>query len=141
LVADLTHPAATMPCDTTGETARAVFADRPELTGLVLVDEYQRPMLSLNRDRFMVAITGPFGHSLHARRSASGLGDPPRTLGLGASLTDAIEMVADTPSQRMYDDIVVVDHHGRCQGVLRIGDLVRDLAQRQSAPAVGSERS
>lgn len=134
-VADLAHPAAMVPCDITGEAARLVFADRPELTGLVLVDEHQRPVLSLNRDRFMVAITGPFGHSLHARRSASGLGDPPRVLDLGASLTEAIELVADTPSQRMYDDIVVLDDRGRCQGVLRIGDLVRDLAQRQANPA------
>lgn len=134
VVADLAHPAAMIPHDTTGEAARELFADRPELTGLVLVDDHQRPVLSLNRDRFMLAITGPFGHSLYARRRAADLGDLPRTLGMGASLAEAIDMVADTNAQRMYDDIVVVDGPGRCHGVLRIGDLVRDMAQRQSAP-------
>lgn len=60
-----------------------------------------------------------------------GLADRPRTLGLDASLTEAIDMVADTLARRMNDDIVV-DEQRRCQGVLRVGDLVRDLAQRQS---------
>lgn len=133
LVADLAHPAATMPEDTPGETARAVFADRPELSSLILVDEAQRPVRALNRDRFMLAITGPFGHSLHARRPAAGLGDPPRTLDMRATVSDAIDMLADTPSRWMYDDILVLDDGGRCHGVLRVGDLVRDLAQRQAA--------
>lgn len=132
VAADLAHPAAAMPGDTTGETARSVFADRPELTGLVLVDEHQRPLLSLNRDRFMLAITGPFGYSLYANRPAAGLGDPPRTLHLEASLADAVDMVATAPTQRMYDDIVLIDGQGRCQGVLRVRDLVRDLAQRRT---------
>jgi hypothetical protein len=111
-----------------------MFAARPELTGVVLVDDHQHPLLSLHRDRFMLAITGPFGHALHAKRPAAGLGDPPRTLGLQTRLSDVADVVADTPPRRMYDDIVVTDDYGRCQGVLRINDLVRDLAQRQTRP-------
>lgn len=134
VAADLAHPAAALPLDTIGDTARTLFAHRPELTGLVLVDEEHHPLLSLNRDRFMLAITGPFGHSLHAKRPAAGLADPPRTLHLQTSLAEAIDMVADTPTEHIYDDIIVTDHQGRCQGVLRIRDLVRDLAQRQDRP-------
>lgn len=133
VVGDLAHPAVTMPADTTGDAARAVFADRTELSSLVLVDEQLRPIVVLHRDRFMLAITGPFGHSLHARRPAAGLGEPPRTLGGDADLAEAIAMVADTPGHWMYDDIVIVDRDGCCRSVLRIGDLVRDLARRQEA--------
>lgn len=131
VAADLAHPAATVPLDTTGQTARALFAHQPELTGLVLIDDQQHPLLALNRDRFMLAITGPFGHALHAGRPAAGLADPPRILDLQTSLTEAVDLVADSPTERLYDDIVVTDHDGRCQGVLRIHDLVRDLAHHQ----------
>lgn len=134
VTADLAHPAATVPLDTTGETARALFAHNPELTGLVLVDDERHPLLSLNRDRFMLAVTGPFGHALHAKRPAAGLADPPRTLDLHTSLAAAVDLVAATAPQHLYDDIVVIDERGRCQGVLRIHDLVRDIAQRQEDP-------
>ncbi|HEY2723293.1 MAG TPA: EAL domain-containing protein [Pseudonocardiaceae bacterium] len=146
MAVELAHPAATMLSDTTAEAACALFADRPELTGAVVVDGKHRPLACLNRDRFMLAITGPFGYALHARRPAVELGEPPRTLGPKASLAEAIELVAETPVQRMSDDIVLLDYIGRCQGVLRIGDLVRDLAHRQAtfpaAPGVlGREHS
>lgn len=134
VVADLAHPASTLPLDATGETARAVFAQQSGLTGLVLVDEGRHPLLALNRDRFMLAITGPFGHALHARRPAAGLAERPRTLHLQASLTEAVDLVADSPAAHIHDDIVLTDHDGRCQGVLRVQDLVRDLAQRQDRP-------
>lgn len=131
-LAELTHPPVTVPQDATGEAVRAAFADRPELTGLVLVDSDHHPLLTLNRDRFMLAVTGPFGHSLYANRPAAQLGDPPRTLSRDATLSQAMELVADSPAHRMYDDIVVIDTHHRCHGVLRVGDMVRDLARRHS---------
>lgn len=134
---DLAHPPVTMPEDVVGEAVRAVFADRPELTGLVFVDADRCPVLTLNHDRFMLAITGPFGYSLYADRPAAQLGDPPRTLSHDATLAQAMELLADSPIQRMYDDIVVIDSHHRCHGVLRVGDLVRDLARRRSATGSG----
>lgn len=129
-VADLAHPAAILPEHATGEAARTVFADRPELTGLVLVDADGRPRHSLDRNRFMLAVTGPFGHSLYARRGAAQLAEPPRTAAALTSLTEAMQLVTSSPPDRMYDDIVLVDADGRCRGVLRVSDMIRNLVQR-----------
>jgi hypothetical protein len=123
-----------LPLNATGETARALFAHQPELTGLVLVDDEGHPLLLLDRDRFMLAISAAFGHALYARRPAAGLADRPRTLDLQTSVIDAVDRVAATSPQHIYDDIVLIDHQGRCQGVLRVRDLVRDLAHRQDRP-------
>lgn len=135
LARNLAHPPATMPSDSTGESVRAVFADHPGLTGVVLVDWQQRPITYLHRDRFVCAITGPFGYALHARRSAFALGESARALGPTATVADAVDLIAGTPPQRMFDDILVLDHIGRCAGVLRVDDLVRDLVQRHATPS------
>ncbi len=128
-ITDFMHPALTLPVAATAEEVRNVLSDRPAVTGVVLLDEVGRPCYTLDRNRFLLAVSGTYGHALHARREAARLGDPPRVLGAGASALAALELVRSSDAHRMYDDIVVVGSGGRCAGVVRIGDVVRGVAE------------
>src|SRR5690606_38813584 len=66
-------PATTLPHDVTAEKVREVLADHPEVNGVVLVDSRNRPQWTIDRNRFLLAVTGPYGHALHAHRPASRL--------------------------------------------------------------------
>lgn len=128
-ITDFMHPALTLPISALADEVRAVLRDRPTVTGVVLVDDDDKPCYTLDRNRFLLAISGAYGHALNARREAARLGDPPRVLESGSSATTALELVHSGETHRMYDDIVVVSSHGRCTGVVRIGDVVRGVAE------------
>lgn len=128
-ITDFVHPALTLPVTATAEEVRTIFSERPAVTGVVLVDEDARPCYTLDRNRFLLAVSGAYGHALHARRDAARLGDPPRVLGSDSGAMAAMDLVRSSQAQRMYDDIVVVGRRGRCEGVVRIGDVVRGIAE------------
>jgi predicted signal transduction protein with EAL and GGDEF domain len=123
------HPALTLPISATAEEVRNVLRDRPAVTGVVLVDDDGRPHYTLDRNRFLLAVSGTYGHALHARREAARLGDPPRTLGSESSALAGLDLMNSSEPHRMYDDLVVLDAAGRCVGMVRIGDLVRGVAE------------
>ncbi|GGM62708.1 GGDEF domain-containing protein [Longimycelium tulufanense] len=128
-VTEFLHPAVTLPATATAEEVRRVLADRPTLSGVVLVDEQDRPLWTVDRNRFLLAVTGPYGHALHAKRSADRLADEPRTVGTATTALEVLDVVAATDPQRRYDDVVVVDDAGGCLGVVRISDIVRGMAE------------
>ncbi|MGH3915335.1 MAG: EAL domain-containing protein [Pseudonocardiaceae bacterium] len=128
-ITDFMHPASTLPVSATAEDVRNVLSDRPSVTSVVLLDDEDQPCYTLDRNRFLLAVSGVYGHALHARREAARLGDPPRTLGAGASAMAAVELMRSSEVHRMYDDIVVVCPRGRCAGVVRIGDVVQGVAE------------
>lgn len=128
-ITDFMHPALTLPVNATAEDVRTVLSDRPSVTGVVLLDSADKPRYSLDRNRFLLAVSGAYGHALHARRDAARLGDPPRILASGSSALAALELVRSSEPRRMYDDIVVIGSAGRCEGVVRIGDVVRGVAE------------
>lgn len=39
--------------------------------------------------------------------------------------------VAGRDAERVYDDLVVTDEVGRCMGVVRVADLIRQVAAMQ----------
>jgi diguanylate cyclase (GGDEF)-like protein len=84
---------------------------------------------SVDRSRFLLAVTGPYGHALHAKRAARRHADPPRLIRWDATALRLLEMVGDTESQRTGDDVVVVDDHGRCVGIVRLTEVVRCVAE------------
>lgn len=43
------------------DEARRIFTAHPDVHTVVLVDEDGRPLRTLERDRFFVAVTGPYG--------------------------------------------------------------------------------
>ncbi|MGH4018335.1 MAG: GGDEF domain-containing protein [Pseudonocardiaceae bacterium] len=135
-ITDFAHPAITLPAAATAEEVRDVLARHTSVTGVILVDGDGRPRYSLDRNRFLLAVSGAYGHALHARRDAARLADPPRVLASGSSALAALDLIGSSDPQRMYDDIVVVDPDGRCAGVVRIGDVVRGVAEANAERAV-----
>lgn len=128
-VDDFMHDATTVSADSTCEEVRRVLLDQDAVNGLVGLDERGRPRWSIDRTRFLLELTGPFGHALHARRPAARLADQPRTIRTGAGALELLDLVAENDIGRSNDDIVVVDGQGRCLGVVLVHEIVRGVAE------------
>ncbi|MCR3721860.1 MULTISPECIES: GGDEF domain-containing protein [Prauserella salsuginis group] len=128
-IKDFLRPARTVAADATCDEVRTVLVDDVALSGLVGVDADGRPRWSIDRTRFLLAVTGPFGHALHAHRPAQRLADPPHVIRNSASALEVLDLVSDSPSGRASDDVVVIDESGRCQGVVLMHELVRGMAE------------
>lgn len=123
-VASLAQPALVMHDDVTADVARRAFAAHPHAGSLLLTDVDRRPTGFLDRNRFMLAISGPYGHALYAKRPASGLAEPPRTIGLTTDVPAALEYCVSDRS-RCWDDLVLLDGSLRCAGIVRAADLLQ----------------
>ncbi|MFD4644678.1 EAL domain-containing protein [Lentzea sp. NPDC058436] len=123
------HPATVLPEHATSDEVREVFATQPSITGVVLLDDEGRPKWSVDRNRFLLAVTGPYGHALHAKREAARLADKPHVIGTESSALDLLDVVAGANRERTNDDLIVVDHNERCMGVVRVADVVRGVAE------------
>ncbi|WP_328608208.1 GGDEF domain-containing protein [Amycolatopsis sp. NBC_00345] len=135
-VGDFLRPATTLPEEATCDDVRAVLAAADAPSGVVGVDDDNRPQWSVDRTRFLVAVTGPYGHALHARRPAERLADQPHTIEAGASALEFLELVTDADWGRTGDDVVVVDGSGRCLGVVLVTEVVRGVAEAKVEEAV-----
>ncbi|MGC5012116.1 EAL domain-containing protein [Streptosporangium sp. DT93] len=120
-------PAVTLPCEATAEAVTDAFGGEPSITSVILVDDYQRPRGSLDRSRFLLSIAGRFGHALHGKKPAGRLADPARTVPRTTPAIAAMQ-VAGQDAERVYDDLVVTDEVGRCMGIVRVADLIRQVA-------------
>jgi diguanylate cyclase (GGDEF)-like protein len=136
LIADLRHDAVTMPESVTSDAVRDAFVHQPDINGVVLVDVDRRPMATVDRNRFLLAITGPYGHALHAKRSAIRHADPPRVIASDATALRLLELIGDADRGRTGDDVVVVDGDGRCTGIVRLTEVVRCVAEAKVEQAV-----
>lgn len=128
MVADYLRPATTLPEHATAEQALDVFAAHPAIDGVVLVDAEGRPKHTLTRNRFLIAVTGPYGHALNARKAAARHADAPRVVDADATGLRLLETVDDADWERSGEDVVVVDAAGVCVGVVRLGEVVRGVA-------------
>ncbi|GLZ28712.1 GGDEF domain-containing protein [Lentzea sp. NBRC 105346] len=128
-ITDFLHPATTLPEHATSDEVREVLASQPGITGVVLVDEEGRPRWSVDRNRFLLAVTGPYGHALHAKREAARLADKPHLIGPDASALELLDVVAHANRERTTDDLIVVDNADRCMGIVRVADVVRGVAE------------
>lgn len=135
-VTDFLHPALMLPVTATAEEVRATLAERPDVNGLVLVDEAWRPQWSIDRSRFLLIVAGPYGHALHAKREAARHADRPLVIDREATGMELLEMVGDTDWERTGDDVVVTDEGGRCVGVVRASDVIRGVADMKVEQAV-----
>lgn len=128
-VDDFLHPPRTLPEDATCDEVRKVLLDSGAPTGIVGVDAANRPVWTIDRARFLLDLTGPFGHALHANRPAARLADPPRTIRSGAGALELLDLVTDADQDRTADDVIVVDPRGSCVGVVLVHELVRGVAE------------
>lgn len=128
-ITDFMHSAVCLPISATGEVVRTVLGDRPAINGVVLLDDDGRPRYTLDRNRFLLEVSGAFGHALFAKREAARLGDEPRVLESNSSALAALELVRSSVAHRRYDDIVVLDSEGRCAGAVCVGDVIQGVAR------------
>ncbi|MGH3432030.1 MAG: EAL domain-containing protein, partial [Thermocrispum sp.] len=134
-VYDFIRPAATLPATVTCDEARQAFAADDEPTTMVGIDAAGRPRWTVDRSRFLLEISGRYGHALHATKPAERFADLPHTISGHAGALELLDMVADGEADRMYDDIVVVDRDGGCLGVVRVAEVVRGVAEVKIAEA------
>lgn len=123
-----------MPDNATADAVFSAFNSEPATTSVVLVDPAQRPRYTVDRTRFLLRLAGAYGHALHAHKPAMRLTDPPRPVPRTVLAIAALRAAGDD-AVRVYDDLVVVDEIGRCLGIVRVGDLIRSLAEQERRPA------
>ncbi|MFD9005747.1 EAL domain-containing protein [Streptomyces sp. NPDC059582] len=136
-IREFVRPAALLPVTASAIQVRTLLTGSPEVSGVLLVDRAGVPVRSVHRSRFLLSMSGRYGHALYADRPAAKLGDPPRTVGIDATAWEVLDVVAVGGQGRTSDDVAVVDHHGRCVGVVRFADLVRALAESRVEEAAG----
>ncbi|MFJ9249531.1 EAL domain-containing protein [Streptomyces sp. NPDC101776] len=136
-VREFVRPAALLPDSASADQVRALLTGSPDVSGVVLVGRDGVPVRSVHRSRFLLSMSGRYGHALYADRPAAKLGDPPRTVGVDATAWEVLDVVAVGDADRTSDDVAVVDRHGRCVGVVRLADLVRALAETRVEEAAG----
>ncbi|MFJ5262653.1 EAL domain-containing protein [Streptomyces sp. NPDC088387] len=136
-VREFVRPAALLPDNASAAQVRALLTGSPDISGVLLVDRDGVPVRSVHRSRFLLSMSGRYGHALYADRPASKLGDPPRTVGVHATAWEVLDVVADGDRARTSDDVAVVDGYGRCVGVVRLADLVRALSETRVEEAAG----
>lgn len=127
-VRDLAQAAVTLRDTATAEAARQALADHPHAGGVVLLDPHRVPTCYLDRNRFMLAISGPYGRALYAARPAAALGERPRLLDELTPVGAALRACLSGDPGRSYDDVVLVGGDGACTGVVRVADLLRTAA-------------
>ncbi|MFE9058502.1 GGDEF domain-containing protein [Streptomyces mutabilis] len=136
-VRQFVRPAALLPATASAGQVRALLTGAPDVSGVLLVDRKGVPVRSVHRSRFLLSMSGRYGHALYADRPAAKLGDVPRTVGVDATAWEVLDVVAVGGPGRTSDDVAVVDAHGRCVGVVRLADLVRALAESRVEEAAG----
>ncbi|WP_329342633.1 GGDEF domain-containing protein [Streptomyces sp. NBC_01352] len=136
-VREFVRPAALLPATASASQVRALLTGSPDVSGVLLVDRNGAPVRSVHRSRFLLSMSGRYGHALYADRPAAKLGDPPRTVGVDATAWEVLDVVAVGDRDRTSDDVAVVDRYGRCVGVVRLADLVRALAENRVEEAAG----
>jgi EAL domain-containing protein (putative c-di-GMP-specific phosphodiesterase class I) len=125
-VTEFLLPAVTMPHTVAADGVLTVLNAERGTTSIVLIDEQQRPRYSIDRTRFLLSVSGAYGHALHAQKPAARLADEPRLVPRTVPAIAALR-AAGHAGDRAYDDLVVVDEVGRCIGVVRVADLIRGV--------------
>lgn len=136
-VREFVRPAALLPAMASAGQVRALLTGSPEVSGVLLVDADGVPVRSVHRSRFLLSMSGRYGHALYADRPAAKLGDAPRTVGIDATAWEVLDVVAVGGRDRTSDDVAVIDRYGRCVGVVRLADLVRALSETRVEEAAG----
>ncbi|MFF5259524.1 EAL domain-containing protein [Actinomadura viridis] len=126
-VSEFTLPAVTMPHGATAGEVLDVLNAETGITSVVLIDERQRPRAAVDRTRFLLRLSGAYGHALYAHKPAANLADTPRLVPRTVPAVAALR-AAGREGDRVYDDLVVTDEVGRCLGIVRVADLIRGLS-------------
>lgn len=128
---ELAHPAVTLAETVTAEEVRDRLSEYPDVASIVLVGPTGKATGFLDRNRFLMAVTGAYGHALYAKRPATQLAEAPRTVPPHANALELLELISAAPRHQNNDDLVVVDDNGRCVGVVGVANAMRAMAELQ----------
>lgn len=115
--------------ESTGEHVLEALTGDTALNSVVLIDHRERPIGVIDRTRFLLSVTGRYGHALHAKRPALRLAESPRTVPAWMSAISALR-VAGQDRERVYDDLIVTNPYGQCLGVVHVSDLIQSLSRQ-----------
>ncbi|GAA1457716.1 hypothetical protein GCM10009603_08740 [Nocardiopsis exhalans] len=115
--------------ESTGEHVMEAFTGDTALNSVVLIDHRERPIGVIDRTRFLLSVTGRYGHALHAKRPALRLSESPRTVPAWMSAIAALR-VAGQDRERVYDDLIVTNPYGQCMGIVHVSDLIQSLSRQ-----------
>ncbi|MCW2718410.1 EAL domain-containing protein [Pseudonocardia sp.] len=133
VLGELARNAVSLPEDATAEHVRQALADHPQAGSVILLGAAGRPEGFLDRNRFMLTISGPFGRALYANRPAHALAEPPRTTTPDTDVRSALARCLSGDRTRSYDDLVLIDATGACTGVVHVADLLQEATGVTSA--------
>ncbi|MFI6578756.1 EAL domain-containing protein [Nocardiopsis sp. NPDC050513] len=114
--------------DSTAEEILDAFTGDPALNSVILIDHRDRPLGVIDRTRFLLSVTGRYGHALHAKRPSMRLAESPRTVPAWMSAIAALR-VAGQDNARVYEDLVAVNSYGQVAGVVHVSDLIQSLSR------------
>ncbi|GAB2515568.1 EAL domain-containing protein [Nocardiopsis aegyptia] len=120
-------PPVGLDADSTADQVLTAFTDDPALNSVILIDHRDRPLGVIDRTRFLLLVTGRYGHALHAKRPALRMAEAPRTVPAWMSAIAALR-VAGQDNERVYDDLIVTNDYAQVFGVVHVSDLVRSLS-------------
>lgn len=115
--------------ESTGEHVLEAFTADTALNSVILIDHRERPTGVIDRTRFLLSVTGRYGHALHAKRPALRLAESPRTVPAWMSAIAALR-VAGQDRERVYDDLIVTNTYGQCLGLVHVSDLIQSLSRQ-----------
>jgi EAL domain-containing protein (putative c-di-GMP-specific phosphodiesterase class I) len=121
-------PPVGLDADATADQVLTAFTDDPALNSVILIDHRERPLGVIDRTRFLLSVTGRYGHALHAKRPALRMAEAPRTVPAWMSAIAALR-IAGQDNERVYDDLIVTNSYAQVFGVVHVSDLVRSLAR------------
>ena len=124
---DMLRPTTTLLATATCAEVRDALA-RPDTPGVVVgLDDRGCPEWMVEQDRFLLAVTGPYGHALYAARPASRLADKPRTVPAELGALQLLGNVARGIYPPGEDTLIVIDDLGRYQGMVLVPEVVHAL--------------
>lgn len=127
-VTEFMVPPVGLDADATAEQVLESFTADPALNSVILIDHRERPLGVLDRTRFLLSVTGRYGHALHAKRPALRLAEAPRTIPAWMSALAALR-IAGRDTGRVYDDLIATNGYGQCLGVVHVSDLIQSLSR------------
>lgn len=128
-VTEFMVPPVDFDAESTGGQVLEAFTGDTALNSVVLIDHQDKPIGVIDRTRFLLSVTGRYGHALHAKRPALRLAESPRTVPSWTSAIAALR-VAGQDRERVYDDLIVTNPYGQCLGVVHVSDLIQSLSRR-----------
>jgi signal transduction histidine kinase len=96
----------------------------------VAVVEGDRPVGLITRQKFLFTVFRRFGWEVFGRRTVDSLADRAALVVPATTrLDDALARAVDRPPQDVYDELIVVDDHGRYRGLLSVRQMIIQHSQ------------